>query len=333
MQAVLCHSFDGIAALTFVTDAPPPSFGPTPEQGRVWGNVRIRVHAAGINFADTLMIRGQYQVKPPLPFSPGLEVAGEVIEIADGVSRVAVGQRVMAVIGHGGYAEEVIAPEDNIYAIPDTMDWVGAAGFPIVYGTSGDALMRDKAVKSGDVLLVNGAAGGVGLTAVEVGKRLGATVIATAGGPEKLAIAAEHGADHLIDYREEDIRKRVKALTDGRGADVIYDPVGGKVFDASLRAVAQGGRIIVIGFASGTIPQVPANIVMVKNITITGYHLGGWRVLDPDGVRTSMETLLDWYAAGDLKPHTSHTFKLKDYAEALETLTARKSTGKVVLTF
>lgn len=332
MQAVLCHAFDGMDALSYVTDATQPFFAPSPEQGRAWGDVRIRVRAAGINFADTLMIKGQYQVKPPLPFSPGLEVAGDVIEVADHVSRIKVGQRVMAVVGHGGYAEEAIAPEMNVYAIPDSMDWVSAAGFPIVYGTSGDALLRGQALKPGDILLVHGAAGGVGLTAVEVGKRLGATVIATAGGPEKLAIAEQHGADHLIDYRKEDIRNRVKALTDGRGADVIYDPVGGKVFDASMRAVAQGGRIIVIGFASGDVPQIPANIVMVKNITITGYHLGGWRILDPEGVRSSMETLLDWYAAGDLKPHASHTFDLKDYAEALETLKARKSTGKVVLT-
>ena len=332
MQAVLCHAFDGIEALSFTDEAPKPAFNSSPEQARAWGDVRIRVRAAGINFADTLMIKGQYQVKPPLPFSPGLEVAGEVIEVADHVSRVKAGDRVMAVVGHGGYAEEAIAPEMNVFPIPDTMDWVSAAGFPIVYGTSGDALMRDNALKKGDVLLVHGAAGGVGLTAVEVGKRMGATVIATAGGPDKLAIAEQHGADHLIDYREEDIRTRVKALTDGRGADVIYDPVGGKVFDASLRAVAQGGRIIVSGFASGDVPQIPANIVMVKNVTISGYHLGGWRILDPEGVRAAMETLLNWYAAGDLNPHTSHTFDLKDYAEALETLKARKSTGKIVLT-
>jgi len=332
MQAVLCSSFDGDDSLSFVTDAPQPSFPDSPDQDRRGGSVRIRVHAAGINFADTLMIKGQYQVKPPLPFSPGLEVAGEVIEVSGDVTRARVGQRVMAVVGYGGYAEQAIAPEENIYPIPDEMDWVCAAGFPIVYGTSGDALMRGGALKSGDVLLVNGAAGGVGLTAVEVGRKLGATVIATAGGSEKLAIAEAHGANHLIDYQTEDIRARVKTLTGGRGADVVYDPVGGKVFEASMRAVAQGGRIIVIGFASGDIPQVPANIVMVKNITITGYHLGGWRILDPEGVRASMETLLKWYAAGDLKPHVSHTFALKDYAEALATLKARQSTGKIVLT-
>ena len=332
MHAVICRSFDSPGTLTFDDNAVPPIFNPSPEQGHLWGDVRIRVRAAGINFADTLMIQGKYQVKPPLPFTPGMEVAGEVIEVQPHVSQVRVGQRVMAIVGHGGYAQEAIAPEANVYAIPDTMDWISAAGFPITYGTSGDALMRDGALKAGEVLLVHGAAGGVGLSAVEVGKRLGATVIATAGGSKKLAIAAEHGADHLIDSREEDIRKRVKALTEGRGDDVVYDPVGGDVFAASMRAVAQGGRIIVIGFASGDIPQIPANIVMVKNITVTGYNFGGWRVLDPDGVRTSMQTLLDWYSAEQLKPHASHTFALKDYAQALETLSSRKSTGKVVLT-
>jgi len=212
------------------------------------------------------------------------------------------------------------------------MDWISAAGFPITYGTSCDALLRGKPLRKGDVLLVHGAAGGVGLAAVEIGKQLGATVIATAGGADKLAIAAEHGADHLINYREEDIRAKVKALTDGRGADVVFDPVGGDVFAASLRAVAQGGRIIVIGFASGDIPQIPANIALVKNITVTGYNFGGWRILDPQGVRTSMETLLGWYSSGALKPHVSHTFPLENYGQALETLKARKSTGKIVLT-
>jgi len=319
-------------ALSFDENATAPVVNDSPEQGRLWGDVRIRVRAAGINFADTLMIQGKYQVKPPTPFSPGLEVAGEVVEVGPNVKQIRVGQRVMALVAHGGYAEEAIAPEDNVYPVPDSMDWASAAGFPIVYGTSGDALMRDNALRNGDVLLVHGAAGGVGLTAVEIGKQLGATVIATAGGSEKLAIAAEHGADHLIDYREEDIRERVKALTDGRGADVIYDPVGGDVFAASMRAVAQGGKIIVIGFASGDVPQVPANILMVKNISVIGYHFGGWRVLDPDGVRATMETLMDWCADGRLRPHVSHTFPLENYREALETLKARKSTGKVVLT-
>jgi NADPH2:quinone reductase len=332
MRAVVCHSFDGMEALSFSHNTTPPNFNPSLEQAHVFGDVRIRVRAAGINFADTLMVQGKYQVKPLLPFTPGLEVAGEVIEVAPHVSRVRVGQRVMAFVAHGGYAEEAIAPEACVYAIPDTMDWVSAAGFPITYGTSCDALTRGDTLRKGDVLLVHGAAGGVGLTAVEIGKRLGATVIATAGGAEKLAIAAQYGADHLIDYRTEDTRKQVKALTAGRGADVVFDPVGGEVFAASLRAVAQGGQIIVIGFASGDIPQVPANIVMVKNITVTGYNFGGWRALDPDGVRASMETLLGWYAAGEIKPHASHIFPLEDYAQALETLKARKSTGKIVLT-
>jgi len=332
MRAVVASSFEGVDKLTLVETAPVPTFNTSPEQGRAWGDVHIRVHAAGINFADLLMVEGKYQVKPPLPFTPGMEIAGEIIAVAPHVTRFKPGQRVMAIIAHGGFAEETIAPEANVYPIPDSMDWVSAAGFPIAYGTSGDALMRGPGLNKGDVLLVHGAAGGVGLTAVQVAKRLGATVIATAGGADKLAIAKSNGADHLIDYRTEDIRQRVKALTGGRGADVVYDPVGGDVFTASLRSVVQGGRIIVIGFASGDIPQIPANIIMVKNVTVAGYYFGGWRVLDPEGVRITMETMLAWYTAGDITPHASHTFALKDYAEALQTLKSRASTGKVVLT-
>jgi len=323
MRAVVCREWGEPGDLT-VEDLPEPEL--------TEGGVRIAVKAAGVNFADTLMIKGEYQVRPPFPFSPGLEVGGEVLECAAGVTRVKPGDRVMAMVPHGGYAEQVIAPEVDVFRIPNSMDEVTAAAFPVVYGTSHVGLKDKLKLAAGEVLLVNGAAGGVGLTAVEIGKKLGATVIATAGGADKLAVAREYGADHLIDYRSEDIRNRVKELTDGRGADAVYDPVGGSAFDAALRATVQRGRILVVGFASGTVPQVPANIVMVKNISLIGFYWGAHRILDPDLIDRSFDELLGWYDAGDLKPHISHTFDLDDVAEAMGTLKGRKSTGKVVLT-
>ena len=294
--------------------------------------VRIRVQAAGINFADTLMCKGEYQVKPPFPFSPGLEVAGEVLDVAPGVTRVAPGDRVMATVHYGGYASEAVTHEATVYAIPDNLDFVSAAAFPIVYGTSHVGLVDKLKVQPGEVLLVHGAAGGVGLTAVEIGKKLGATVIATAGGQDKLAVAKDYGADHLIDYRKEDIRERVKQLTDGRGADCVYDPVGGTAFDASLRCTVQGGRILVVGFASGTVPQIPANILLVKNLSVLGFYWGAHRTLDPDLIERSFNELLGWMAAGDLRPHVSHVFDLADAKDGMNMLLSRKSTGKVVLT-
>jgi len=324
MRAVICDSFDGIEALRCVDDAPSPPMAA--------GGVRIRVHAAGINFADTLMTTGEYQVKPPFPFSPGLEAAGEVIEVAPGVTRAKVGDRVMATLHYGGYASEAVTHEATVYRIPDNLDFVSAAAFPIVYGTSHVGLKEKLKLRPGEALLVHGAAGGVGLTAVEIGKKMGATVIATAGGADKLEVARQYGADHLIDYKKEDIRERVKQLTDGRGADCVYDPVGGTAFDASLRAIVQQGRILVVGFASGTVPQIPANILLVKNLSVIGFYWGAHRTLDPELVQRSFDELLGWTAAGQLKPHVSHAFDLADVKEALKTLKSRKSTGKVVLT-
>jgi NADPH2:quinone reductase len=323
MRAFLCHDW-GEAEAMQVEDAPAPEM--------TADGVRIAVKAAGVNFADTLMVKGEYQVRPPFPFSPGLEVAGEVLECAPGVDTFKPGDRVMAMVHYGGYATEVVAPAKDVVRIPDSMDFTIAAGFPIVYGTSHIGLVDKLKLQPGETLLVHGAAGGVGLTAVEIGKLLGATVIATAGGADKLAVAKAYGADHLIDYKAEDIRERVKQLTDGRGADAVYDPVGGMAFDASLRATAQMGRILVVGFASGTVPQAPANILLVKNITLIGYYWGAHRKLQPELVRSSFATLMDWYEAGKLKPHISHTFDLADAAKAMAMLKSRKSTGKVVLT-
>src|ERR1700746_1017146 len=298
MRAIVCKEWGGPEKLA-LENLPSPAMR---ENG-----VRVQVHAAGINFLDTLLITGQYQVKPPLPFSPGAEASGVVTEVAPGVSSVKVGDRVMAMTELGAYAEEVVAASDRVFPIPDKMDFVAAAGFPITYGTSHVALTYRAHLKSGEWLLVLGAAGGVGLTAIEIGKALGAKVIAAAGGAEKLAVAQQHGADALIDYSREDIRERVKAITGGHGADVIYDAVGGDAFDAALRSVAWEGRILIIGFAAGRVPQIPANIVLVKNVDIIGFYWGSYQLYKPEVPRESFKQLFRLFDEGKLKPHVSQT--------------------------
>ncbi|HVI51106.1 MAG TPA: NADPH:quinone oxidoreductase family protein [Candidatus Sulfotelmatobacter sp.] len=322
MRAVLCKALGDESALV-VEDVPPPSL---PDHG-----VRIAVKAAGVNFADGLLIAGKYQQKQTPPFIPGFEVAGEVIEVAPGVATCKRGDRVMANLDCGGFAEQAVADASDVYVIPDSMSWADAAAFPVVWGTSHHGLIHKAGLKAGETLLVHGAAGGVGLTAVEIGRIVGATVIATAGGADKLAVAAEHGAHHGIDYKTEDVRERVKDLTGGRGADVVYDPVGGPVFDASLRCTAADGRILVIGFASGTVPQIPANILLVKNLTVIGYWWGAYRKLDPVGLRRSYEQLLEWFGQGGIRPHVSQSLPLADAAKAIGLLKSRAATGKLVL--
>jgi NADPH:quinone reductase len=322
MRAVLCREWGGPEKLAVENVASAPV-------GE--GMVRIAVQAAGINFADLLLISGQYQEKPAFPFTPGMEASGTVTEAGAGVSAFKPGDRVMALTGTGAYAEEVVVDAGRVYKIPDKMDFVSAAGFPVTYGTSHGAFDWRAHLKPGEWLLVHGAAGGVGLTAVEIGKVMGAKVIACAGSPEKLEIARQHGADHLIDYSREDIRERVKAITGGLGADVVYDPVGGEAFDASLRSIAWGGRIIIIGFASGRIPQIPANILLVKNMDVIGFYWGSHQARKPELLRDSYTKLLGWFEEGKLRPHVSAQFKLKDVALALDMLRQRKSTGKVVL--
>jgi NADPH2:quinone reductase len=323
MRAVLCKEWGGPEKLVVEEVASPPIRE---------GTVRIAVHAAGINFGDLLLISGQYQEKPAFPFSPGMEAAGTVTEVGAGVSNLKAGDRVMALTGTGAYAGEVVIDAGRALKIPDKMDFVTAASFPVAYGTSHGAFDWRAHLKPGEWLLVLGAAGGVGLTAVEIGKAMGAKVIACAGGPEKLEIARQHGADHLIDYSREDIRERVKAITGGRGVDVVYDPVGGDAFDASLRSIAWGGRIIVIGFASGRIPQVPANILLVKNIDVIGFYWGSYQARRPELLRDSYSRLLRWFEEGKLKPHISAQMDLNEVAQAMALLQSRKSTGKVVLT-
>ncbi len=323
MRAVLCHRWGGPGDLT-LSEIETPAPGP--------GELRIAVRAAGLNFADTLMIAGKYQEKPPFPFAPGLEAAGVVEALGPGVEGPAPGTRVLALCDRGAYAEHLVARVGDVFPIPPAMDFVTAAGFPITYGTAHGALTWRADMKAGETLLVHGAAGGVGLAAVEVGKALGATVIASARGAEKLAVAQDHGADRLIDTGAEDIRDRVKALTGGRGADVVFDPVGGPVFEASLRSVAWGARLLVIGFAAGQVPQIPANILLVKNLSAIGLYWGGYRRHAPALLRAQFAELFAWFEAGRLKPHISHRFELAQAAEALELLVSRKATGKVVLT-
>jgi NADPH2:quinone reductase len=323
MRAALCKEWGGPDKLA-VGEAPSP---PIRE-----GAVRVAVHAAGINFADLLLVSGQYQEKPAFPFTPGMEAAGVVSEVGAGVTSLKAGDRVAALTGTGSYADEVVVDAGRVFPIPAAMDFVTAAGFPVAYGTSHGAFDWRAHLKPGEWLLVHGAAGGVGLTAVEIGKAMGARVIACASSPEKLALAQSRGADFLIDYSREDIREQVKKITGGRGADVIYDPVGGDAFDASLRSVAWEGRVIIIGFASGRIPQAPANLALVKNIDIIGFYWGSYQARKPELLRQSYAQLFRWFEEGKLKPHVSERFDLSKVAQALDLLRQRKSTGKVVLT-
>lgn len=322
MRAILCRELGGPEKLVLEELPSPPMRA---------GAVRLAIHAAGLNFADLLLIAGQYQSKPALPFTPGSEAAGVITEVGEGVRHLKPGDRVMAIMEGGGYADEAVVDAGRILPIPANMDFAIAAGFPIAYGTSHGALEWRARLKPGEWLLVTGAAGGVGLTAVEIGKAMGARVIAAAAGKDKLAVTREHGAEFLIDYSQEDLRERVKAITGGSGADVVYDPVGGDLFDAALRSIAWGGRIVVIGFASGRIPQVPANLALVKNVDVIGFFWGSYLPRKPQLVRQSLEELLRWFEEGKLKPHVSERFELRDAAKALERLSKRQSTGKVVL--
>jgi len=314
------HRLDGIDALTLEdVEAPPP--GP--------GEVKLAIHGSGINFADTLMIKGQYQVKPDLPFTPGMEAAGEVIEVGPEVENLEIGDRVMGSIDVGGFAEEATTAANHLTLVPDDMDWTTAASFPVTYGTSYVALTYRSHLKAGEVLLVHGAAGGVGLTAVEIGKALGATVVATAGSDEKVEIAKAHGADFGINYTTEDIRDRVKELVGG--VDVVYDPVGGEAFKASLRCINFEGRVIIIGFASGEIPQIPTNYPLVKGFSIDGFVWGAYHDLKLEVIHEGYAGLRELWAKGVLKPHVNHTFPLAETGAAMRTLLERRSKGKVVV--
>jgi NADPH2:quinone reductase len=292
------------------------------------GQVLIRVHTCGLNFGDTLIVKGTSQEKPPLPATVGMEMCGTITARGAGVSHLQVGQRVAAYSGFGGLAEYAALPAEICVPIPDAMPPVDAAAFLIAYGTSHVALDYKAHLKQGERLLVLGASGGVGLTAIELGKLMGAEVIAVARGADKLAIAKAAGADHLLDSDTCDLRADVKALG---GADVVYDPVGGDLFDAALRACNPEARLLPLGFASGTVPQIPANILLVKNLTVIGYYWGGYMRVNPSVLTDSFAVLFDWYAQGKLKPHVSHVLPLEQANDGLELLRSRKATGKVVI--
>jgi len=318
MRAFQLHSLGGPAKLT-TCNQPEPACN----------EVRLKIEACGLNFGDLLMIKGTYQERPALPFTLGMEPAGVVDAVGEDVTNLKPGDRVAVYHGHGGLAEYGCFPAANCNLLPDNMTTTTGAGFLVAYGTSHLALEHRARLKPGETLLVLGAAGGIGLTAVEIGKRMGATVIACARGADKLEICANAGADHLIDSDTEDLREVVKALG---GADVVYDPVGGDLFKAALRACNPEARIIPLGFASGEVPQIPANILLVKNIEVIGYYWGGYLKFAPKVLHDSLATLLGWYAAGELHPHISHTLPLERAGEALKLLRTRKSTGKVVVT-
>ena len=318
MRAIVIDSLGGAPRLEPAAVSPEP--GP--------GELLLRVGACGLNFADLLMIEGKYQEKQTPPFSPGMEVAGEVLALGPETSGWRVGQRVAAFAGRGGLAERAVVPVARCVALPEGMDFVTGAAFQVAYGTSHLGLETAR-LAAGETLLVLGAAGGVGLTAVEVGRLMGARVIAVARGAEKLAVAEAAGAQHLIDSDTADLRAEVKALG---GADVVYDPVGGKAFMEALRATRPGGRILVIGFAGGEVQQIPANLLLVKNIQTIGFYWGGHLGFAPDRLTASLDRLIGWFAEGRLKPHVSHVLPLERAGEGLELLRARKSTGKVVVT-
>src|SRR6516225_1682539 len=283
-------------------------------------------------FRRQLMVGGTYQVKPPFPFTPGLEAAGEVIETGSGVTGLRTGQRVLAVLRNGGgYAEEIVLDAATVVPIPEAMDFVTAAAFPVAYGTAYFALTHRGHLQSGETLLVLGAAGGVGLTAVEIGKALGARVIAAAGGADKIAVAKSRGADELIDYRSESIRDRVRELSAGNGADIVYDPVGGDAFDQALRAVNWEARMLVIGFAGGRIQSVPANLILVRNISVIGVVWGAQAERDPVLISRNLAELLRWWQAGRLKPSVAKVFPLAEAGAAMKALRSRQYAGKIVL--
>jgi NADPH2:quinone reductase len=293
--------------------------------------VVIDVKACGVNFPDTLIIQNKYQFKPDLPFSPGGEVAGIVKQIGEGVANVKVGDRVIAFTGWGGFAEEVVTDAARLIPIPDGMDFPTASAFVMTYGTSHHALKDRAQIQPGETLLVLGAAGGVGLAAVELGKIMGAKVIAAASTDDKLAVCKQHGADDLINYATQDLRERIKEITGGKGVDVIYDAVGGAYTEPALRSMAWKGRLLVVGFAAGDIPKIPLNLTLLKGCSIVGVFWGDFTKREPKNNAASLRELGMWYMQGKLKPHISATYPLARAADALKDMMNRKVMGKVVL--
>jgi len=323
VKAILCKAYGPPDSLV-VEDIPSPVAGP--------GEVVVSVKTASVNFPDVLIIQNKYQLKPPLPFSPGSELAGVVKSVGDGVTHLKPGDPVMAITGYGAFAEEVKVDVNRLLPIPGGMDFVSAAAFGLTYATSEHALCDRGELKAGETLLVLGASGGVGIAAIEIGKVLGARVIACASTDDKLAICREHGADDTINYATEDLRERIKAITDGKGADVVYDPVGGTYTELALRSIAWRGRLLVVGFAAGDIPKIPLNLTLLKGCAIVGVFWGEFTRREPQRFLAAMDKLERWFAEGKLKPHVSATFPLERAADALAMMAGRNVKGKVVLT-
>lgn len=323
MKALVCVEHGGPEKLV-IQDLP------SPQPGK--GEVRVRMKAAGVNFPDVLIIQNLYQFKPPLPFSPGGEAAGIVDAVGEGVTRFKPGDHVIAMIGNGAFREEFLATERQLQPIPADMPFDAAAGFTMTYGTSHYALKQRAHLQKGETLLVLGASGGVGLAAVDLGRIMGARVIAAASTAEKLAICREHGADEVINYATEDLKARVKELTGGKGADVIYDPVGDRYADPAFRTIAWNGRYLVIGFAGGEIPKLPLNLPLIKGGSIVGVFWGAFTQHEPELHQQNMKELFDWFRAGRIKPHISGHFPLERGAEAIRMLMDRQAKGKVIIT-
>ncbi len=323
MKAVLCKQFGPPESLS-VEEVPAPSPGK--------GEVVVSVKAASVNFPDVLIIQNKYQVKPPLPFSPGSEMAGIVKSVGEGVTNAKPGDRVIGFSSYGAFAEECLVPAARLVPMPREMDFATGAAFLLTYGTSHHALRNRTKVEAGENLLVLGASGGVGLAAIEIGKILGARVIACASSDDKLAVCREHGADETINYAAEDLREGIKRATGGKGADIIYDPVGGAYSEAALRSSSWRARFLVIGFAAGDIPKIALNLPLLMERSLIGVYWGEWARRAPDEFAASVRELAGWFAQGKLKPHVSASYPLARAPEALALMAARKVKGKVVIT-
>jgi NADPH2:quinone reductase len=322
MKAVLCTHYCKPDEL---------EIGNLPDPVAAEGQAVVRVRAAALNFFDTLIIAGKYQTKPAFPFSPAAEFAGEIESVGPGVTAVKPGDRVAGNIGYGAAREKIVVAADRLVRVPDGLDFARAAGVIVTYGTTLYALQERAQLRDGETLAVLGAAGGVGLAAVEIGKLMGARVIACASSAEKLDFARQHGADIGVNYAEEDLKDALRRVTDGRGPDVIYDPVGGSATEAALRAIAWGGRFLVVGFAAGEIPKLPLNLVLLKSCDVRGVFWGAWTERDRAGDRANLARIMDWCAQGKLSAHVHEVFPLERIAQALQALSDRKAMGKVVL--
>ncbi|HLX00498.1 MAG TPA: NADPH:quinone oxidoreductase family protein [Trinickia sp.] len=322
MKAVLCKTFGPPESLV-LEDVPSPTPGP--------GEAVIAVKAASVNFPDVLIIENKYQRKPELPFTPGAEVAGVVRAVGDGVEHVRPGMRVVAYTALGGFAEQALAPAGACVPLPDEADLAVAAAFTLAYGTSHHAVVDRAALQAGETMLVLGAAGGVGLAAVEIGKALGARVIAAASSDEKLAVCVEHGADATINYTRDDLRECIKALTDGKGPDVIYDPVGGVYAEPAFRSIGWRGRYLVVGFANGEIPKLPLNLALLKGASLVGVFWGDFAKREPQRNAAAFKQMIGWMQDGKLRPHISARYALEDAPRALRDMAERRVSGKIVI--